>query len=97
MAFFKRKIYNSYLKVAEWLTKLISRKVSVTPQPKRFSLRKIESAIEGIIPIIVSNRAISLVKITYFFVVNFVKGTTIYINLRLKLSYFSSVKFRSVI
>jgi len=55
MALFKRKIYNSYLKVAEWLTKLISRKVSVTPQPKRFSLRKIESAIEGIIPIIVSN------------------------------------------
>jgi len=34
---------------------------------------------------------------TYCFVVSFVKGTSIYINLRLKLSPFFCAKFRSFI
>jgi len=42
-----------------------------------------------VIPITLIKYSILLVKMTYFGVVSFVKGTIIYINLCLKLSHFS--------
>ena len=48
-----------------------------------------------VIPITINSGSILLVKITHFCVVSFVKGATIYFNLRLEFNYFPYAKFRS--
>jgi len=47
-----------------------------------------------LIPITINSLSILLVKTAHFLVVNFIKGTAIYVNLRLELNCFSSAKFR---